>query len=421
MFRRLPPAWALGLLALLLESVFLVLRQFHPFDENLVESVATLLAAGVVYCVAAWLALRLTQSSPATTAVILLAALAFRLTLFALPPSLSPDLYRYQWDGQLQLAGQNPYLVAPEASQHLPGAGWTAGYGPLAELLFYLAARLDGPTAFKLLSLLFDLGSLLVLLALLRAQKLPSERVLLYAWCPLVVVEFAGSGHNDSLVVFALLLANLAIIRGWQAMSIASLAAATLVKWFPALALPVFLRRAGWWRLAWFVAVCALGALPYSAAGWHFFSALLLYAQKVRNNASLFALFSAASGSDGVASGIAGVILAGLALRLAWMRAEPLRACYLLMAALLLLSPSVHPWYLTWLVPFLCFFPNPAFLLWTVTVFLSYHVLIDYNVLGLWHYNARLVWLEYLPVYVLLLWGWMSSRGNKQVSRVLSG
>jgi len=411
MFRRLPPAWALGLLALLLESVFLVLRQFHPFDENLVESVATLLAAGVVYCVTAWLALRLTQSSPATTAVILLAALAFRLTLFALPPSLSPDLYRYQWDGQLQLAGQNPYLVAPEASQHLPGAGWTAGYGPLAELLFYLAARLDGPTAFKLLSLLFDLGSLLVLLALLRAQKLPSERVLLYAWCPLVVVEFAASGHNDSMVVFALLLANLAIIKAWRRVSIVALAAAVLVKWFPVLALPVFLRRTGWRYLAWFVAACMLSALPYFDAGWRLFAAVLLYVEKVRNNASLFDLLAATSGSGAIATGIAAAVLAGLALRLAWRRAEPLRACYLLMAALLLLSPSIHPWYVTWLVPFLCFFPNPGFLLWTLTVFLGYHVLIDYTALGLWHFDPRLVWLEYLPVYALLLWrGWRRYR-----------
>ncbi len=433
MFPRLVPALLLGVLAALLEAAFLALRQFHPFDVHVVESVATLLGAGVVYLVAAWLALRLTQSSPAATAVILLAALAFRLTLVALPPSLSPDLYRYQWDGQVQLAGQNPYLVAPDAGQ--PGAGWTTAYGPLAELLFALTARLDGMAAFKLLSLLFDLGSLLLLLALLRALKQPAERVLLYAWCPLVVVEFAGSGHNDSIVVFALLLANLAIIRGWRGVSIGALAAATLVKWFPAVVLPVFLRRTGWprtqtpsgaevealngvgvwvrgWRyLAWFVAVCALVTLPYFDAGWKLLAAVILYAQKVRNNASLFGLLAAATGSEAIATALAAALLAGLALRLAWVRAEPLRASYLLMAALLLLSPSIFPWYMTWLVPFLCFFPNPAFLLWTVTVFLSYHVLIDYNTLGLWHYDARLIWLEYLPVYALLLWrGWRRYR-----------
>ncbi len=410
MFSRLAPALLLGVLAAFLEAAFLALRQFHPFDEYVVETVALLLGTGVVYVVAAWLALRRTDSSAAATTIILLAALAFRLTLFALPPSLSPDLYRYQWDGQVQVAGQNPYLVAPEAGTRMPGAGWPAGYGPLAELLFYLAAQLDGPIAFKLLSLLCDLGSLLVLLALLRAQRLPTERVLLYAWCPLVVVEFAGSGHNDSMVVFALLLANLAIIRGWRAVSIGALAAGAMIKWFPALVLPVFLRRSGLRYLAWFVAVCILVTLPYWDAGRHILTSTILYAQKVRNNPSLFSLLAAAT-SDTLAIGMAATLLAALSLWLAWRRAEPLRASYLQLAALLLLSVTVHPWYVTWLVPFLCFFPNPAFLLWTSTVLLSYHVLIDYNTLGLWHFDPWLTWLEYLPVYGLLLWrGWRRYR-----------
>ncbi|HXE74452.1 MAG TPA: glycosyltransferase 87 family protein [Candidatus Xenobia bacterium] len=412
MSSRLAPALLLGVLAASLEAALLALRRFHPFDENVVECVALLLAAGALYLIAAWLVLRLAQPAPAATTVILLAALAFRLTLFPLPPSLSPDLHRYQWDGQVQLAGHNPYLVAPEAGTRMPGAGWPAGYGPLAELLFYGAAQLDGPTAFKLLSLLCDLGSLLVLLALLRAQKLPSERVLLYAWCPLVVVEFAGSGHNDAMVAFALLLANLAIIKAWRGVSIGALAAGAMIKWFPALLLPVFLRRSGWRYLAWFVAVCILVTLPYGDAGRHLLTSTILYAQKVRNNPSLFSLLASATGET-IALGMAAALLAALSLWLARRRAEPLRATYLQLAALLLLSVTVHPWYVTWLAPFLCFFPNPAFLLWTSTVLLSYHVLIDYNTLGVWHFDPWLTWLEYLPVYGLLLWrGWRRYRGG---------
>ncbi|MGH2669765.1 MAG: hypothetical protein ACRDH5_11735, partial [bacterium] len=100
------------------------------------------------------------------------------------------------------------------------------------------------------------------------------------------------------------------------------------------------------------------------------------------------------------------------ALYLAAKRAEPLRAAYLLMAALLLLAPSVFPWYLIWLIPFLCFYPNPGFLLWTTTIFLSYEVLIGYKVLGTWQFDPMLVWLEYLPVFALLLVGWLRGRAN---------
>jgi hypothetical protein len=43
-------------------------------------------------------------------------------------------------------------------------------------------------------------------------------------------------------------------------------------------------------------------------------------------------------------------------------------------------------------------------LLLTVLQFLSYHVLIDYQVLGIWHWNREMLILTYAPFYALLLW-----------------
>ncbi|MCI0404275.1 MAG: glycosyltransferase 87 family protein [Acidobacteria bacterium] len=411
MIARIPTALALGLLAALLEAALLVLRRLHPFDEHVVEVVSVGLAASVVYLVAAWLAVALQQSTRPAIAIILLAAVLFRLTLFDLPPSLSDDLYRYQWEGQLQLAGQNPYLVASEAGPRLPAAGYTTAYGPLTQLLFWLTALVDGGVlSFKLLSLLFDLGSLLAVLMLLRARGLPAERALVYAWCPLVVVEFAGSGHNDSITVFGILLACWLVVRNHAVLSALPLAAAVLTKWFPALLLPVFFRRAGWRGLGAFVATVAIGLLPYLDAGRNLVAGVRSYAESWRNNASLFDSLRGATGSDTAAAFMAALLLVGLAVYLAAKRAEPLRSAYILITALLFLSPSVFPWYLTWLVPFLCFFPNTGLLLWTATIFLSYHVLIGYRALGTWQYDPTLVWLEYAPVFALLAVSWFSAR-----------
>ncbi len=410
MIARVPTALALGLLAALLEAALLVLRRLHPFDEHVVEVVAVGLAASVVYISAAWLAAALRQSTRPATTIILLAAVLFRLTLLDLPPSLSDDLYRYQWEGQLQLSGGNPYLVAPEAQRRLSGAGYTSVYGPLTELLFRLTAHADGVMAFKLLSLFFDLGSLLLLLLLLRAGSLPAERVLIYAWCPLVIVEFAGSGHNDSITVFGILLACWLVVRNHAVLSALPLAAAVLTKWFPALLLPVFFRRAGWRGLGAFVATVAIGLLPYLDAGRNLVAGVRSYAESWRNNASLFDSLRGATGSDTAAAFMAALLLVGLAVYLAAKRAEPLRSAYILITALLFLSPSVFPWYLTWLVPFLCFFPNTGLLLWTATIFLSYHVLIGYRALGTWQYDPTLVWLEYAPVFALLAVSWFSAR-----------
>jgi hypothetical protein len=410
MIARVPTAPVLALLAALLEAVLLALRRQHPFDENVVEVVAVGLAASVVYFIAAWLAAALQQSTRPTMTIILLAAVLFRLTLLDLPPTLSDDLYRYQWDGQLQLAGGNPYLLAPDAHPRLPAAGYTTAYGPLTQLLFWLTAHVNGGMlSFKVLSLLFDLGSILAVMALLRLRGLPVERALVYGWCPLVVVEFAGSGHSDSILVFGILLACWLAARGRDVLATLPLAAGALTKWFPALLLPVFFRRGGWRSLSVFAAALALGFVPYLDAGWNFFSGVRSYAESWRNNASLFDLLRAAAG-DTAATVIAALGVGGLALYLAAKRAEPLRATYLLIVALLLLSPSVYPWYLTWMIPFLCFFFNAGLLLWTATIFLSYHVLIGYRALGTWQFDPTLVWLEYLPVFALLLWSGLSAR-----------
>jgi hypothetical protein len=44
-------------------------------------------------------------------------AILMRLVLLPLTPELSDDIYRYLWDGQVQLAGINPYRYAPAAAE----------------------------------------------------------------------------------------------------------------------------------------------------------------------------------------------------------------------------------------------------------------------------------------------------------------
>jgi hypothetical protein len=85
-------------------------------------------------------------------------------------------------------------------------------------------------------------------------------------------------------------------------------------------------------------------------------------------------------------------------------RAEPLRAAFLLIGAVLLLAPNGYSWYFTWIVPLLCFFPSPAWLLLTVLQFLSYKVWINYRAFGQWQFDPLFQWLTYAPFYALLAW-----------------
>lgn len=82
-------------------------------------------------------------------------------------------------------------------------------------------------------------------------------------------------------------------------------------------------------------------------------------------------------------------------------RTEPLRAGLLLTAAIVFLSPTAYPWYFTWSIPFLCFYPAVPWLLMSVTAVLGYTPVIAYAA-GL-PYNKvspLILALEYAPVYL---------------------
>jgi uncharacterized membrane protein len=87
---------------------------------------------------------------------------------------------------------------------------------------------------------------LLVLLRLLGELRLDRRRLLIYAWSPLVVLQFAFSGHNDVLMILLLLLALYFDRREKPYYSALALAGATLTKFVPLLTLPLFVRRWGW-------------------------------------------------------------------------------------------------------------------------------------------------------------------------------
>jgi alpha-1,6-mannosyltransferase len=430
---------AIALIGLLiLEGLFAVLYRFGNLEPHVIGTIIVGLGAGIVYFVVLYGLGHVPGHSHAnrvTLWIIMAGALLFRLTLLPLMPTLSNDPYRYHWDGQIQLAGYNPYIASPDTlalglritptGHPLPAHDMPNIYPPLAELLFRGAARyLPGTIAFKLPFFLADLLAVLLLAACLRRSPQRDFRLAVYAWNPLVIVEFAGTGHSDALAIAALLAAVL-IIRSRSGLSTMLLAAAALLKVFPVMLFPLWLRRAGWPRSlrSWAVGVASVALAvacfwPFRAALPHIPATLAYFtAHWQDNNASLFSLLRRFSGHADWAAGIGEGIVAGLALWAAARRLEPERAAYLIFGAILLLSPNAYPWYFTWIIPFLCFFPNPAWLLLTILQFVSYHVLIGYGILGQWHWSPFVLCLEYIPFYAWIGWEIFRGEGGVQSRR----
>src|SRR6516225_3141839 len=266
---------AIGALLLLLTGVGLW-RQ-HVYDTDGFTVLA--LVQGAFYLAAVALTWRGGLSRRALIAVLAVAAL-MRLGVLLAPPYLSDDINRYVWDGRVEAAGINPYRYIPEdphlvalrdetifprinRSDYAPTI-----YPPLAEYIFFLGTRLSASlTAMKATLLVFELAGVLLLFRLLAGSRLPRERILIYAWHPLPLWEFAGSGHVDAAVVTFVALALWARGRHGAWLTGSALAAAALVKFFPAVLFPALYRR--WdWKMPLAAAVTVVVAyLPFAGAG----------------------------------------------------------------------------------------------------------------------------------------------------------
>lgn len=150
---------------------------------------------------------------------------AIILRLIALPLAPSDDLARYQWEGKAQLAGFNPYVIAPAdpelddlrhdfpESAKINHPELRAFDAPGAELIFKFLSRVgDRPIFYKILFAIVDLSVAAVLLKLIAGED-RYRAAAWYAWNPLVVYSFAGAAHFDSIMIIALMAAILALVR----------------------------------------------------------------------------------------------------------------------------------------------------------------------------------------------------------------
>ncbi len=405
--------FALLFIAMAMSAIFFHLSRLHGFNQHVPQFIALALVAGALYLAGVYLVEQFTLGWPALL-VILVAAAAFRVILLPAKPPLSDDVYRYQWEGKVQALSLNPYTVYPAEPRLLrlqdpkhpltTGATTPTVYPPLSEISFAWVRTIPG---YKALYTGLDLATLGVLLLILASLQQTLHRVLTYAWNPTVLVSFSLCGHQDSLAIFTLMLAHLFIIRRKPVLSNVFLALSFASKFFALLFLPLFLKRPRWASSGVFAGVAVLCYLPFASAGWKLFHGLSNYAAGWEGNDSLFRLIYAASASKVQAEFVAGVLVLAVVAGVIPARIPLLRAGLFLTASLLLLSPNAFPWYFTWSIPFLCFYPSASWLLMSVTCVLGYAPVVAYAAGQPYRNSPLILALEYAPVLAWLAWsGW---------------
>jgi hypothetical protein len=275
----------------------LIVRQYPALAG--LQPLGLYAVAWAVFAAGAWLVLRV----PARRAlpVILLGALAIQVAAVTAPSAGSDDLYRYVWDGRVQLAGIDPYRYPPDAPQLAglrepflwpasgpycvgqpappplsapPGASVVPPpqvppgctqinrprvhtiYPPVAQAYFTavsaIAVGVAGPGGAGTLPIqaagaLLALATTVLLAAGLSRLGRDPRLAVLWAWCPVTDLQSGNGAHVDTLAVFLTAAALLVLARpGRRRRALGGgvlLGLAIATKITPVLAAPAVLRR----------------------------------------------------------------------------------------------------------------------------------------------------------------------------------
>ncbi len=456
------PKWLLGLGGAFLIVATTVITLMSPrfaldiplTKQPVILLVTIMLISGVAYFFIVLFSSILSSSNKILLWIISVGLTLRIITIFS-TPILEDDYFRYLWDGAVTANRMNPYDYSPQEvinDAKIPRLLQTLAeesggivqkinhpqlrtiYPPIAQGAFAIAHWIDPWSIFswRVLLLAFDILTILLLLKILRNLKFSPIYLLIYCWNPLLVKEIYNSGHMDVIAFPFVLGALLLFMNKSYLWSVLVLSLSMGVKLWPLALMPLIIRpllsntKRLFAGLGLFLLIFVVLTLPYYFSGINEGSGLIAYGQSWQNNDSLFKLILWGSEltlklldiDKGYEQLLARIF--ALITLISWIiiinikkvtdPGDIFERCLLIIAGIFLLSPTQFPWYYTWMLPFIAIKPRPSLLLFTVLLPLYY---LRYYLEPRGHlnyFNHYVVWLESLPVLILLIMEFLSNK-----------
>ncbi|GGD90063.1 mannosyltransferase [Planktosalinus lacus] len=414
-----------------------------------------------LYAALFFLFYKLVQLNAGNFKFLLWTGIALRAVFIFSIPNLSQDFYRFLWDGRLLVQGINPYLSTPDsfASLGMTGihqaqtlidgmgtlnAGHYSNYPPLSQGIYALAALLAGKSilgsviVLRVILIAADIGTVLFGKKLLEKLQLPAHHIFWFFLNPFIIIELTGNLHFEGVMVFFLVGALYFLATKKWLWSGVFLGLSVATKLIPLVFLPLLLpyfitqfptKAAALKKLIiYYITVLATVLvlfLPFLSEAFlqNFGKTLSLWFVTFEFNAGVYYLIrwigfeTVGWNIIGTVGTILPVITLLFVLYLSLFRkAASIRQLIVLMllgmCLYLLLSTTVHPWYLT--IPLvLSLFTRYRFMLvWSFMIVLSYAAYSP----GGFQEHLWLVALEYVVVLGYFIWEVknhaMQSHGN---------
>jgi alpha-1,6-mannosyltransferase len=330
--------------------------------------------------------------------------------IFALP-NLSPDFYRFLWDGDITLSGIHPYGFTPNdlvdqgmvmtAYQQELWEGMTelskqnySVYPTVNQWYFVLSNLLSESVRLNALIMrVLMLFSYAILMfygrKILIMLYLDSTRMFLFLLNPLVIIECTGNMHFEVVQFSFLVMAFYYMMKEKFVVGAVIFAIAVNVKLTPLIVLPMVMHWKGviiamrFWILTSFFSGALIGLYLWPSMAPNFLQSIQLYFSNFEFNSSVFSLLQWGGqfiwGHDSIGivgpwlSRISTFIIIVLALR------QPLKndqkfftfslAAYTVFLAF---STTVHPWYIIVPMGIMVFTKYRFYWVWSYFVIWSY-------------------------------------------------
>ncbi len=366
---------------------------------------------------------------------LVVAGVLFRFLFLFSFPSLSDDIFRFIWDGKLLNLDIHPFAELPSfymqpgnevrgLSQslydNLNSPNYFTIYPPFAQFIFWLSilftnSVLGSTVVIRLLVLLAEVGSILIIRQLLIQYRLPAKRVLIYALNPLIIIELTGNLHFEAFMIFFLLLSIYCLHQNFIVKSAVFMACAVAAKLIPLMLLPLFMRRLKMKALIKYYLLTAIFIcfLFFPLFNYDLITGLSnsigLYFQKFEFNASVYYLIREigfavkgyniieTSGKYLALFSFIGIMILSL---IKSKRANVMEVMMWILTLYFFLATTVHPWYISTLLALGLFTSFRFTLLWSFLIFFTY---IGYSIQG-FQENYALIVLEYLLVITFIIY-----------------
>ena len=402
--------WKLHRVGLLLALLSLLLYYYFAHYLERVEFLKLIGLYGVLFL----LCFKIIQFEKWNTRLLLGIGIVFRLLFWTSAPSLSQDFYRFLWDGQLIANGYNPFLYIPsqastELLQSIPNAGELitgmgdlsarnySNYPPVNQFAFALAAYLGGSSitgqiiVLRALLIGCDIGLFYFGRKLLNLINVSPHMIFWYFLNPLVIVELTGNLHFEGFMLLFFVMGLYFIFEKKVTPGAIFYALSIAVKLIPLMFLPLFLKYFRLKQTLLFYGIIGmvlmLGLLPFYSLEMvqNFGDTLSLWFSNFEFNAGVYNAVKYIGLQIGekpwemikTYGKLIPVIMLVVVCFTTLLRDNKnprvlMASMLLILTFYYLLSATVHPWYLVFLV-FLCLGTEYRYpLFWSAVVMLSY-------------------------------------------------